>query len=34
METLKAPDTARGEMTRIGKSVAIKGNSRAAKTFI
>jgi hypothetical protein len=34
METLKAPDTARGEMTRIGKSVVIKGNSRAAKTFI
>jgi cytoskeletal protein CcmA (bactofilin family) len=25
METLNAPDTARGEMTRIGKSVAIKG---------
>jgi len=25
METLKAPDTARGEMTRIGKSVVIKG---------
>jgi cytoskeletal protein CcmA (bactofilin family) len=25
METLKAPDTIRGEMTRIGKSVVIKG---------
>ena len=25
METLKAPDTIRGEMTRIGKSVLIKG---------
>ena len=25
METLKAPDTTRGEMTRIGKSVVIKG---------
>ena len=25
METLNAPDTARGEMTRIGKSIAIKG---------
>jgi cytoskeletal protein CcmA (bactofilin family) len=25
METLKAPDTARGEMTRIGKSIVIKG---------
>ena len=25
METLNAPDTARGEMTRISKSVAIKG---------
>jgi hypothetical protein len=24
METLKAPDTTRGEMTRIGKSVVIK----------
>jgi len=26
METLNAPDTAREEMTRIGKSVAIKGD--------
>jgi cytoskeletal protein CcmA (bactofilin family) len=25
METLKAPDTTRGEMTRIGKSIVIKG---------
>ena len=25
METLNAPDTTRGEMTRIGKSIAIKG---------
>jgi cytoskeletal protein CcmA (bactofilin family) len=25
METLNAPDTARGEITRIGKSIAIKG---------
>ncbi len=25
METLKAPDTTLGEMTRIGKSVVIKG---------
>jgi cytoskeletal protein CcmA (bactofilin family) len=25
METLKAPDATRGEMTRIGKSVVIKG---------
>jgi len=25
METLKAPDTARGEMTRISKSIVIKG---------
>ena len=25
METLKAPDNTRGEMTRIGKSVVIKG---------
>ena len=25
METLKAPNTTRGEMTRIGKSIAIKG---------
>ena len=25
METLKAPDPSRGEMTRIGKSVVIKG---------
>jgi cytoskeletal protein CcmA (bactofilin family) len=25
MEMLKAPDTTRGEMTRIGKSVVIKG---------
>ena len=28
METLKAPDTTRGEMTRIGKSVVIKGVQR------
>jgi hypothetical protein len=25
METLKAPDTTRGDMTRIGKSIVIKG---------
>ena len=25
METLKAPDTTRGETTRIGKSIVIKG---------
>src|SRR6202795_3516599 len=25
METLKAPDTTRGKMTRIGKSIVIKG---------
>jgi cytoskeletal protein CcmA (bactofilin family) len=25
METLKAPDTARGDVTRIGKSIVIKG---------
>jgi hypothetical protein len=34
METPKALDTARGEMILIGKSVVIKGNSRAEKTFI
>jgi hypothetical protein len=35
METLNAPDTTRGEMARIGKSVVIKGElSCSEETFI
>jgi hypothetical protein len=34
METTKAPDAARAETTIIGKSIVIKGNSPAAKSFM
>jgi hypothetical protein len=34
METLKAPDATRGEMTRIGKSVVIKGELSCSEDLI
>jgi len=34
METPKAPDAARGEVTLIGKSVVIKGELSCSKDFI